>query len=131
MEKFKENRVAEIATNIGLGILVGWIIGMVIGVFYHPLLWSIFLLPGALIAIVIALFFSTRNKYTSEFLKYMRAKIDSAVTLEELMGVSREFESLAIEDGMYILSYPQDLKDMHRDINSRIAILKTITGNKK
>jgi predicted membrane chloride channel (bestrophin family) len=124
MEKFKENRVAEISTNIGLCMFIGWIIGMGIGIFYHPFLWSIFLLPVALIVIVIALFFSTRNKYTSEFLEYMRARIDSAVTLEEIKGVSREFESLAIEDGMYILSYPQDLKDIHRDINSRISILK-------
>ena len=124
MEKFKENRVAEILTNIGLCVFIGGIIGMGIGIFYHPFLWSIFLFPVALFSIIVSSSFSTRNKYTSKFLEYMRARIDSAVTLDEIMGVSREFESLAIEDGMYILSYPQSLKDIHRDINSRISILK-------
>jgi hypothetical protein len=124
MEKFKENRVAEILTNIGLCVFIGGIIGMGIGIFYHPFLWSIFLFPVALLSIIVSSSFSTRNKYTSEFLEYMRARIDSAVTLDEIVGVSREFESLAIEDGMYILSYPQSLKDIHRDINSRISILK-------
>ncbi len=123
MEKFKENRVAHIAEMTTMFMMIGWLLGIFIGLFYHPFLFSILLLPVALIPIAISFAFSTRDKYTSKFLEYMRVKIDNVITLEDALEVEKEFRSLAIEDNQYCLSWPQTLKYMHRDINSIILIL--------
>ena len=126
MKKFKENKVAEIAEYVSMILVICWFLGMFIGMFYHPFLVSFLLLPITIIPICISFYFSERNKYTVEFKIYIKDKISNARTLNDFENVLNEFERLAIEDKCYCLSYPLDLKNIHRDIYSKIEILKLI-----
>jgi hypothetical protein len=124
MEKFKEKKIVKIAEYTIMIMMLCWFLGMFIGMFYHPFLVSFLILPLTLIPIIISFYFSERNKYTSEFIIYIKGKISKAKTLEELNYIYSEFMYLAVDDKTYCLSYPLDLKNIHRDILSKIEILE-------
>lgn len=129
MEKFKENKIAEIANYTGMIMMLSWIIGMAIGAFYHPFLFSMLILPLAIIPVIISFSFSERDKYTSKFMVYIKNKISQAKTLNDFEQVYLEFTRLAIDGKTYCLSYPLDLKIIHRDIVSKIEILEMLSKN--
>lgn len=129
MEKFKENKIAKIADYTTMTMMLSWILGMIIGAFYHPFLFSMFILPLAIIPVIISFSFSERDKYTSKFMIYIKNKISQAKTLEDFNQVYLEFTRLAIDGKTYCLSYPSDLKIIHRDIVSKIEILEMLSNN--
>lgn len=129
MKKFKENKIARIADYTTMIMMLLWILGVFIGAFYRPFLFSMFLLPLAIIPVIISFSFSERDKYTSKFMVYIKDKISKSKTLNDFEQVYLEFTRLAIDGKTYCLSYPLDLKIIHRDIVSKIEILEMLAKN--
>lgn len=124
MEKFKEKIIVKISTAISIIMIVCWLMSLLIGAFYNPFLIGFLLLPIATIPMLITTICSDEKKYTRDFILYINNKISEAKTLDELEAILKEFESLAIENKTYCLSFPIALKAIHRDILSRISILE-------
>lgn len=127
MEKFKEKRSSEVLLVISviLGILsaitffIGLITSSMIGI-------GILGLPISAILGLISKGLSTQDLYTREFILYMRKKLKSAKTLEELYQIEKEFNELAIKDKRYNLSFPMDLRQIQQEINNKIEILEML-----
>lgn len=131
MEKFKEKRIVNVLANVGIGMFVGWLLCLIGAAFYTPLLICFLLLPLATIPLGISALLSKRNAYTREFLLYMQKKIDSATTKEEFRKIEDEFISLAVEGRGYCLSFPANIRAMHKNIQESYFLLKKIEDNKK
>lgn len=132
MEKFKEIRIVKISDYVSVTIALMFFLSLIIGAFYHPFLVGFLLLPIAIIPLLISKSLSKKDEYTRNFITYMKSKVKKAKSLNELNKILNEFESLAIEDNMICLSFPLDIKTMHRDIISKIEILElqnNINGN--
>lgn len=129
MEKFKERRVVKIMDNISITIGLMFFLSLLIGMFYNPFLVGFLLLPVSIIPILISKSLSKKNEYTREFMSYIKDKAKKAKSLDELNQILNEFESLAIEGNMICLSFPLDLKIIHRDIVSKIEILEILAKN--
>lgn len=54
----------------------------------------------------------------------MREQLESATNLKELLELHQEFMYLATDGGMYCLSYPISLREIHKEIESKIDILE-------
>jgi len=124
MEKFKERKIVNIAQIIIMIIGVSWLLSLFLVFISDKFLLGFLLLPCAIPFLIISFCYSTRDKYTNEFLIYIRKKLNNASNLEELIAIEKEFLRLATEDKMYCLSYPVNLKQIHIEINSKIDILQ-------
>lgn len=131
MKKFKEKKIVNVLNIISLVLGLCWISSLVIGVFYHLFLFGFLLLPIAVIPILLSDFLSDKNEYTRRFIAYIQNKIDDAETLDELKSIRWEFLELATKDKMYCLSFPVNLRYIHRDLNSKIEILEKQTNKNK
>lgn len=131
MKKFKEKRIVKILDMVSVIIGLCWIVLSPIGIFYHPFLLGFLLLPIAVIPILISFTLSDRDTYTRLFIGYMENKVQNAITLEDLKSIEREFLDLAVEGTMYCLSFPINLKNIHRDIHSKIELLEKQTKKNK
>lgn len=127
MEKFKEKRSSEVLLVISVIMGILSLITFFIGLFTNSMIGlGILGLPISAILTFISKGLSTQDSYTREFLLYMRKKLKSAKTLEELYQIEKEFRELAIKDKMYNLSFPMDLRQIHQEINNKIEILEML-----
>lgn len=126
MKKFKEKKIVNVLNIITVILGISWFLSIVIGIFYPPFLLGFLLLPITIIPITIASLLSERKTYTRLFITYIENKINNATTLSEFILIQDEFFSLAVENKTYCLSFPQTLKDIHRNIISKIEILEKI-----
>ena len=126
MEKFKEKRIVKIldATSVIIGLC--FFLSLVIGIFYHPFLIGFLLLPLAIVPIALSWSISDKDKYTKEFIKYIESKIKDAHTIEQLNDIDDEFTKLAIDGNFYCLSFQATLKEIQRDLFSKIELLHLI-----
>jgi len=123
MEKFKEKKIVNVLNKIGLSIFLLFPICLVLGLFINILLVVAFLaIPTAAIFVIPSQILSDKDKYTSEFLKYFRKRLQYVQTLEDLKEIRIEFESLAIEKGHYCIGYVVDVKRLHKEIIDKIEI---------
>ena len=129
MEKFKERRIVKIMDNISITIGLMFFLSLLIGMFCHPFLVGFLLLPISIIPILISKSLSKKDEYTREFMSYIKDKAKKAKSLDELNEILNEFESIAIENNMIRLSFPLDLKIIHRDIVSKMEILEMLSNN--
>ena len=135
MEKFVESDFIRKSVNVSLVMMVSGfgiaLISLSVSIFVHfshGAVGFFFLLCASLVfggglfgAIVSGL--SKKDEYTSKFIKYMRNRLNEAYTKKELYSILGEFEELAVENGMYCLSYPVDLKRIHQEIRTKIDFL--------
>ena len=129
MEKFKEKRIVNILNIIGTCMLVIFLIG-IFGMMFSPMFGLGFLaIPVGFICSVLASSISKKGKYTTEFLKYMKDKLQTASTLEDLILIRSEFYDLAVEGSQFCLSFPHDLRNIQREIENKIDILIKFNGN--
>jgi hypothetical protein len=124
MEKFKENKVSDVCGKMGVIsfvlVFVSAIFGMIDNInFYGIIIFS----PISFMLLGLSESLSKQQEYTESFIKYIRQYLDKADTLEKLLLVKNEFESLCIENGRFCLSYPHELKEIHVEINTKIQIL--------
>lgn len=124
MEKFKEKRIVKILNIITGVLMLSWLVGLLLVLVSDKFLITFVLLPCILPFAITASVLSQKNKYTKEFLAHMREKLSKIRTLEELLEIKKEFEDLAIKDGVYYLSFPGDLKNIHQEIIYKIDILE-------
>lgn len=129
MEKFKEKKIVNRLNIITIILMSCWFISLFIGIFFNIniIMLCFLLMLLALIFNLIALYLSNINKYTDEFIEYINNKINNAKSLDELYVIEKEFIYLAIENKSYCLSYPMTLKNIHRNINSKIEILEKLS----
>lgn len=124
MEKFKEKRIVKIMDGISASIAIMFFLSLIISIFCQKFLIGFLLIPIAIIPILISNWLSEKDKYTKQFILYIKGKIKNAKSLTELNEILNEFESLAIENNMIQLSFPADLKIIYRDLISKIEILE-------
>lgn len=82
--------------------------------------------PLALLSLILHTLLETESAYTSKFISYINDKIQNATTLEEYIKIRNEFLELAVKDGMYNLSFPRSLKDIHGKLNVIIGSLQKL-----
>ena len=123
MEKFKEKKIVVVFESICMISMIIFLISLFLVIFSDNFLLGFLILPFTAPFAILSIVLSDKSKYTSKFLIYMRDKLNKAITLNELLEIEKEFKYLAIKDKMYCLSYPYDLKDIHKEINSKIDIL--------
>lgn len=129
MEKFKEKKIVTVLTYLLTASFVSFIVLFGIGMFHTKLLLPAFINIISVFAIaVLILLLETRDKYTARLLEYFRNKLSCAETLEEHIEMLNEFESLCVENGRYILSFHNDLRDIHKQLGTKIALLERINS---
>ncbi len=101
---------------VGLGAEVRWVI-----------FGCLFLFCTGMVSLFLSAMFETKSKYTSEFLLYIRYRLDEARSLSALYSIENEFRQKAIKNGQYCLSYPSSLREIHKEIVDKIEILETIS----
>ena len=126
MKKFKENKIASILSTIGVSLFLLWFVCLFLMIFNMIFGIGFLLLPIAGIFIGISYTFSKRDEYTKTFLKYIDNKIYNSKNLEDLNSVLNEFETLAIENKLYCLSFPNDIRKRHEKIINQMEILKKL-----
>lgn len=142
MEKFKEKKIVKICQLIYVGLGMLFMIGLILScltfilsfILHKPNLsdnvgnyifaFSLLMIPLSIPFILISSALSDKKYYTSQFLEYMREQLESATTLKELLELHQEFMYLATDGGMYCLSYPISLREIHKEIESKIDILE-------
>lgn len=126
MEKFKEKKIVNILDIIIVIGLILFLLCLFLMPFSKVFGLGFLILPSMIPIILLSWYFSDKNKYTSELLKYMRNKLNTAKTLNDLKDIEKEFIYLAIENCSVSinLSYPTDLKNIHREILNKIDILE-------
>lgn len=128
MEKFKEKRIVNVLNNIGLSIFFCCMLSLVLAMFNPYFLIGFLFFPLPLPFLLIASSLSKINKYSREFIAYMQGKLKSAETLEDLISIKKEFDYLAVENGVICLSYPVTMKEINHEIVSKIDILQKLSG---
>jgi len=126
MVKFKEKRIVIILDIISLIISLCGIVSIFLLIFSEMFLLGFLLIFCAIPFFVVSSWLSNKDEYTTEFLAYMRKKLDVAKTLDELLEIEKEFISLAIDGKLYCLSFPNDLRKIQQEINNKIDILQKI-----
>lgn len=144
MEKFKEKKIVKICQliTVGLGILfmiclITPIVTFLLSIIWHNLAdvgtyifaFGMLSIPLNIPFLLISSTLSDKKYYTSQFLQYMREQLESATTLKELLELHQEFMYLATDGGMYCLSYPISLREIHKEIESKIDILEKQSKN--
>jgi len=102
MEKFKEKKIVILLELISVYIFLASLLSLVL-TFVNIIFLGGFLI-GVLITgvfIIISSSLSDKEKYTDDFLNYMRSLLKEAKTLEELKDIETIFISLAIKDIQY------------------------------
>ena len=130
MEEFVENRKHIIVSNIAaISFLISTASLFVGGIWIAEVLFVfIFGMPLTLILFLIGASYAGRPKYTKRFIQYIRNKTDKAETISELMDIKAEFTRLAINDnGFFKLSYPTTLKEVYKEIEYKIKIIKQVS----
>jgi len=133
--RFKENRISEISSNIGLSIFLLGSISMVvipiISLFLnnvdsvYGLVSFLLSLPIAIPFVLVSFIFSKSDKFTSEFIKEIEQDLLEASTLESLYVVRNKLWYEAVdESGMIRLSSPGTIKKLMEEIEYKIDILK-------
>ena len=135
MEKFVETDFIRKSINVSLVMMVSGfgiaLISLFVSIFVqfsHGAVGFFFLLcasltfGGALFGAIVG-GLSKRDEYTRQFLKYMRNKLNEAYTKKELYSLLGEFEELAMDGRLYGLSYPLELRRIHREIITKIDFL--------
>lgn len=124
MKKFKEKKYIEILYIAAMITFVLWLLTLISFLFtnYFAIGFMLLLVSGVLSTIASTL--SKRKIYSSNFIKYMKNKLKSAKSLNELKEILVEFGELAIDKGAYNLSYPTELKEIHSEIINKIEILE-------
>lgn len=131
MKKFEEKQWIKIIDYVWISVFVTWICNFLLMASNPVFMYGMLLLPIAVVLHVIGALFSNKNRYTNTLLSYMRTELDKLTTLKELVALRSMFEECATEHGIYILPYSQSLKDIHLELNSKIAILNSILKNDK
>lgn len=151
MEKFVEKKIVNVFKNIivvcavsmGLSLLFCFLL-LSIGLAFEstrntlePILntFMIILVSSPTLAmpfIALSSILSKKEKYTKEFIKYIRNKIDNSKSLTEFYEIQTEFKSIVLDDnGKVHLSNLQSLIDIKKEINYKIEILESINGTGK
>ena len=123
MEKFKEKKIVIISDIIIVIMFIAFLISLFCMIFTGKGNIGFLFLPLGIPFIVIGQLCSNRNEYSRQFLAYMKAKLNKAITLEELKTIEIEFNKLAIENDKFILSFPNTLRIIQLEILSKINIL--------
>lgn len=133
MEEFIENKICTIITTV---VAISFLMSMsslFVAIWVEKaLLVFVFGMPLSLILFLIGVSYSGRPKYTKRFIQYIRNKTDRAETISELTDIKAEFTRLAINDnGFFKLSYSDTLKEVYREIEYKIKIIKQLSKNNK
>jgi hypothetical protein len=131
MEKFKEKKIVNILDRITLSFLILLVLSFILLIFNDIFLFGLSFLLLAVITNSISEMLSQKRKYTNDFISYIEEKIKEVSSLDDLEELLSEFENLSIENGVYILDYPNTLRELHKNILSKIEIIKIIESNKK
>ena len=132
MEEFVENRKYKVISNIAaISFLISTASLLVGGMWIAEVLFVfIFGMPLTLILFLIGATYADRPKYTKRFIQYIRNKTDKAETISELMDIKAEFIRLAVNDnGLFKLSYPTTLKEVYKEIEYKVKIIKQLSKN--
>jgi hypothetical protein len=124
MDRIKERKIVTVLSVIGASLMIIWLICLFLMIFNLIFGVGFLLLPIAGVFLILANVFDKKDTYTSQFIRYMKCKLKDARTLEELKVILKEFEDLAIENNMYCLSYPVDIRKIHEEILYKIDILE-------
>ena len=127
MAKFVEKRIVKILSNISIGLILAFLLSLVLFLFNNVFAYGFFLMPCAIPFLFLESLLSDKNKYTRDFLELYRYKLDNVKSLDDLYDIQSGFESIAVEDGIYCLSYKVSLKNMHQEILNKIEILESIS----
>lgn len=133
MEPFKQSKPVTILeiTSALCGVI--WLI-LFFALFYSPtsvIIGAMFIfLLLFLISYGVFNFLDKTPSYTREFMVYIEDRLNKTKSLEDLKLVEKEFNRLAIKDGMYCLSFPHSLRTIQAKILSQIEILEKINSNK-
>lgn len=127
MKKYEENPVAKRLRSFSDGILLTSIIGLVLAVIgYLPFGFVVIYWLVVLVLEIIASTFSTKRKFTREFINHIETKLEAAVDVYDYQDIRNEFEYTAIKDGQYCLSWPRTLKKLHTQINASTHALEKL-----
>lgn len=130
MEPFKENKIANILEYMGMFSTILFILSLLLMFFNHWFGIGFLFIPFGGVCYFFNGLISKKENYTREFITYIKDKINKAKSLEDLLSVEKEFNRLAIKDGMYCLSFPHSLKTIQAKILSQIEILEKINSSK-
>ena len=126
MEKFKEKKIAELLQNATVVLIIMCPVSIVLLIFVNTnfayLLFVCFF--GAVTATILGQLLSAKDKYTREFLSYIDTRIKNAYNIDDYKAILSEFESIAIEDKLFCLSFPQSLRYTHNRIKNSIEALE-------
>jgi hypothetical protein len=131
MEKFKEKKIVNILDRITLSFLILLVLSFILLIFNDIFLFGLFFLLLAVITNSLSEMLSQKRKYTNDFISYIGEKIKEVSSLDDLEELISEFQNLSIENGRYILDYPNIIRELHKNILSKIEIIKIIESNKK
>lgn len=129
MEPFKEKRHVEVLINILYFLAVSAILNLVIGISFNIFFMFFAFMTSITLAIIVGIivvFTETKSKYSSLFISYINAKIQTASTIEEFTEIRNEFLELSAKDGIFILTYPRDLNRILRQLDDMITLLHRI-----
>ena len=138
--RFKENKVSEVLGHIGgvillsvfiLPIIVVPITNIFIDLDYIWLIAPLFIaLPICCVFFITSSMLSDRDKFTREFLKEIRLDVSDADTEDKLWEVRYKLWNEAVgEDvqrGPIRLSFPLEIKEILKSIDSKIELIQKI-----
>ncbi len=134
MEPFKQSKTVVVLLMVSTLLLIIALISFFTFLFSDgkPIWFLTFLITFGIALILhgIQVRLDKEEKYTREFMVYIEDRINKTKSLEDLLSVEKEFNRLAIKDGMYCLSFPHSLKTIQTKILSQIEILEKINSNK-
>lgn len=131
MKKFKEKRIVKIFDGIAILLFLIFLTSLTFGLFNDDFLIGIMVLPVGALFIILSKVISNKQKYSSQFIVYIRNKLKTAVTLNDLQEIEKEFIYLAVENDSWCLDFPHDLKEIHNEILHRMETLINYIGKHK
>lgn len=140
--KINENKTANVIGNVGIFLFLGTIlIGIIIpilSIFFDsidPVLGlGVFIgsLPIICIILLISRGFSTIDKDTKLYLFQINRRIGEAKTLEDYWNINNEFVREVIDENKMIrVSYPNQIRDILKELKYKIEILEKMKNNSK
>jgi hypothetical protein len=137
--EWKERKISILFSSISLVIFIATtlitimlIILTVIGLINNVTTALMFFLLGLVFCSpfsILSSLTSDGKKYTKDFIIKIKDMLDKCESLEDLEALRSYFEYQAINcDGIYRLSYPEDIRKIHIEIIHKIEILEKINN---